>query len=72
MTPASSAASAGGGGSQTPPGRRPGRPSDRAREALFNSLERAAATARRAPRVLDLYAGSGAVGLEALRGAPPA
>jgi 16S rRNA (guanine966-N2)-methyltransferase len=45
--------------------------SDRAREALFNSL---AATLRLdGARVLDLYAGTGAVGLEALsRGAAEA
>lgn len=45
--------------------------SDRAREALFNSL---AATLRMdGARVLDLYAGTGAVGLEALsRGAAEA
>ena len=42
--------------------------SERAREALFNSL--AALLHVDAPRVLDLFAGSGAVGLEALsRGA---
>jgi 16S rRNA (guanine966-N2)-methyltransferase len=43
--------------------------SDRAREALFSSLESLIGTLADA-RVLDLYAGSGAVGLEALsRGA---
>ena len=41
---------------------------DRAREALFNSLETPASTSA-APRVLDLYAGSGALGLEALSAA---
>jgi 16S rRNA (guanine966-N2)-methyltransferase len=49
-----------------PPGTRP--TSDRAREALFNSL--AALLDLRGGRVLDLFAGTGAVGLEALsRGA---
>ena len=52
-----------------PPGRATRPTSDRTREALFSTLE-----ALRGPlagaRVLDLYAGSGAVGLEALsRGA---
>lgn len=48
---------------------RPTRPtSDRAREALFSSLD--ARLEWKGARVLDLYAGSGAVGLEALsRGA---
>jgi 16S rRNA (guanine966-N2)-methyltransferase len=42
--------------------------SDRAREAMFNSLQ--AATRLAGARVLDLFAGTGAVGLEALsRGA---
>lgn len=45
--------------------------SDRAREALFNSL--AGAAGLNGGRVLDLYAGTGAVGLEALsRGADEA
>ncbi len=49
-----------------PPGVRP--TSDRAREALFSTL--ATLTDLDGARVLDLYAGSGAVGLEALsRGA---
>lgn len=45
--------------------------SDRARQALFNILEHAAfAPDLRGARVIDLYAGSGALGLEALsRGA---
>ena len=50
---------------EAPPGARP--TSGRAREALFSILGEAIADAR----VLDLYAGSGAVGLEAAsRGAP--
>ena len=53
-----------------PTGTRP--TSDRAREALFNTLAAQRATST-APRVLDLYAGTGAVGLEALsRGAAEA
>lgn len=45
--------------------------SDRAREALFNSLTAVSSLA--GARVLDLYAGTGAVGLEALsRGAAEA
>lgn len=44
--------------------------SDRVREALFSMLASAGAFEEGAPRVLDLYAGSGALGLEALsRGA---
>jgi 16S rRNA (guanine966-N2)-methyltransferase len=44
--------------------------SDRAREALFSALESIRGGALEGARVLDLYAGSGAVGLEALsRGA---
>ncbi|GAA2013025.1 16S rRNA (guanine(966)-N(2))-methyltransferase RsmD [Microbacterium ulmi] len=49
-----------------PAGTRP--TSDRARESLFSALESADTVAR--ARVVDLYAGSGALGLEALsRGA---
>ena len=62
---------AGGRRLAVPPGRTTRPTSDRAREALFSTL-----TSLRGPsglsgaRVLDLYAGSGAVGLEALsRGA---
>ncbi|MGN6331088.1 MAG: 16S rRNA (guanine(966)-N(2))-methyltransferase RsmD [Motilibacteraceae bacterium] len=60
---------AGGRRLAVPPGHGTRPTSDRAREALFSTLE-----ALRGPlagaRVLDLYAGSGAVGLEALsRGA---
>ncbi len=44
--------------------------SDRAREGLFSTLESLRGGSLAAARVLDLYAGSGAVGLEALsRGA---
>lgn len=44
--------------------------SDRVREALFSMLASAGVFAEEGPRVLDLYAGSGALGLEALsRGA---
>jgi 16S rRNA (guanine966-N2)-methyltransferase len=52
-----------------PPGQGTRPTSDRAREALFSTLE-SLVTAWAGRRVLDLYAGSGAVGLEALsRGA---
>lgn len=61
---------AGGRTLRVPPrGTRP--TSERVREALFNALEVAGELA--GARVLDLYAGSGALGLEALsRGAPDA
>ena len=53
---------------RTPPGSGTRPTSDRVREALFSALE--ARDAVRGARVLDLYAGSGALGLEALsRGA---
>lgn len=55
-----------------PPGQGTRPTSDRAREALFSTLESmlGAAGSMAGRRVLDLYAGSGAVGLEALsRGA---
>jgi 16S rRNA (guanine966-N2)-methyltransferase len=54
-----------------PDGRSTRPTSDRAREAVFNILEHAAwAPALQGGRVLDLFAGSGALGLEALsRGA---
>ncbi|MGV8977332.1 MAG: 16S rRNA (guanine(966)-N(2))-methyltransferase RsmD [Cellulomonas sp.] len=56
------AGSAGGRTLQVPPkGTRP--TSDRVREALFSRLEHLGALTR--ARVLDLYAGSGALGLEA-------
>lgn len=52
----------------TPKGMNTRPTSDRAREALFSSVESACTLA--GARVLDLYAGSGALGLEALsRGA---
>ena len=54
-----------------PPGDRTRPTSDRAREALFGSL--GALLELTGARVLDLYAGSGAVGLEAVsRGAAAA
>lgn len=64
------AGKAGGRRLKVPPqGTRP--TSERVREALFNALE--AAGELRDARVLDLYAGSGALGLEALsRGAADA
>ena len=64
------AGSAGGRRLKVPPqGTRP--TSERVREALFNALESAGEL--RDARVLDLYAGSGALGLEALsRGAADA
>lgn len=62
------AGTAGGRRLAVPPGGRTRPTSDRAREALFSAL--AAATDLTGARVLDLYAGSGALGLEALsRGA---
>jgi 16S rRNA (guanine966-N2)-methyltransferase len=55
----------------TPPGRNTRPTSDRAREALFSAV--ASLRPLAGARVLDLYAGSGAVGLEALsRGAAAA
>ena len=55
-----------------PPGRGTRPTADRAREGLFSTLESLTGTLASA-RVLDLYAGSGAVGLEALsRGAAAA
>jgi 16S rRNA (guanine966-N2)-methyltransferase len=52
----------------TPPGRETRPTSDRVREALFSTLD--SELGLPGARVLDLYAGSGAVGLEALsRGA---
>jgi 16S rRNA (guanine966-N2)-methyltransferase len=55
----------------TPPGRAVRPTAERAREALFNILEHAPWTPRLdGARVIDLFAGSGALGLEALsRGA---
>ena len=62
------AGSAGGRRLAVPPGQGTRPTSDRIREALFSTLD--ALTDLDRARVLDLYAGSGAVGLEALsRGA---
>jgi 16S rRNA (guanine966-N2)-methyltransferase len=62
------AGSAGGRRLAVPPGERTRPTSDRAREALFASLS--GLVDLTGARVLDLYAGSGAVGLEAVsRGA---
>ena len=61
--------SAGGRRLRTPPGEDTRPTSDRVREAMFSSLESALGSLE-GLRVLDLYAGSGALGLEALsRGA---
>ena len=55
-----------------PPGRSTRPTADRAREGLFSTIQSLTGTLH-AARVLDLYAGSGAVGLEALsRGAAAA
>ncbi len=63
------AGSVGGRSLRTPPGSGTRPTSDRVREALFSSLE-SALGGWSGVRVLDLYAGSGALGLEALsRGA---
>jgi 16S rRNA (guanine966-N2)-methyltransferase len=65
------AGEAGGRRLAVPPGDRTRPTSDRAREALFGSL--AALLELAGARVLDLFAGSGAVGLEAVsRGAAAA
>jgi 16S rRNA (guanine966-N2)-methyltransferase len=65
------AGAAGGRRLAAPPGRTTRPTSDRAREALFSTLtSMRGARGLGGARVLDLYAGSGAVGLEALsRGA---
>ncbi len=66
------AGSAGGRRLQTPRGQATRPTSDRVREALFSAIE-AWAGSLSGLRVLDLYAGTGAVGLEALsRGAAAA
>lgn len=57
------AGTAGGRELRTPSGRGTRPTSDRVREALFSSLE--ARDALSGARVMDLYAGSGALGLEA-------
>ena len=57
------AGTAGGRELRTPAGRGTRPTSDRVREALFSSLE--ARDALSGARVMDLYAGSGALGLEA-------
>ncbi|WP_432562895.1 16S rRNA (guanine(966)-N(2))-methyltransferase RsmD [Kineococcus sp. SYSU DK003] len=57
------AGSAGGRRLKVPPGETTRPTSDRVREAVFSAL--AAAGALEEARVLDLYAGSGALGLEA-------
>jgi 16S rRNA (guanine966-N2)-methyltransferase len=57
------AGAAGGRTLRTPPGSGTRPTSDRVREALFSALD--ARDALRGSRVLDLYAGSGALGLEA-------
>jgi 16S rRNA (guanine966-N2)-methyltransferase len=63
------AGAAGGRRLAVPPGRGTRPTSDKAREAMFSTLEALRGTLAGA-RLLDLYAGSGAVGLEALsRGA---
>lgn len=62
------AGAVGGRSIRTPRGRDTRPTSDRVREAIFSRLE--ALTDLRGARVLDLYAGSGALGLEAVsRGA---
>ena len=58
------AGAAGGRRLETPRGDRTRPTSDRVREALFSAIESWAGTLR-GLRVLDLYAGSGAIGLEA-------
>ena len=61
--------SAGGRALRTPPGSSHAPHLDRVREALFSRLEHHGLLA--GTRVLDLYAGSGALGLEAATAAPP-
>ncbi|MFD4789005.1 16S rRNA (guanine(966)-N(2))-methyltransferase RsmD [Streptomyces sp. NPDC058459] len=64
------AGTAGGRRLAVPPGTGTRPTSDRAREALFSTWQSLLGTPLNGERVLDLYAGSGAVGLEALsRGA---
>lgn len=64
------AGTAGGRRLSVPPGNGTRPTSERAREGLFSTWESLLGGALRGERVLDLYGGSGAVGLEALsRGA---
>ncbi|MFB7475534.1 16S rRNA (guanine(966)-N(2))-methyltransferase RsmD [Kitasatospora sp. NPDC056184] len=64
------AGAAGGRRLAVPPGRGTRPTSDKAREAMFSTLEALRGTALHGARMLDLFGGSGAVGLEALsRGA---
>lgn len=63
------AGSAGGRRLAVPPGRGTRPTSDKAREAMFSTLEAFRGTLHGA-RMLDLFGGSGAVGLEALSRAP--
>ncbi|MFE6870933.1 16S rRNA (guanine(966)-N(2))-methyltransferase RsmD [Kitasatospora sp. NPDC057692] len=64
------AGAAGGRRLAVPPGRGTRPTSDKAREAMFSTLEALRGTPLHGARMLDLFGGSGAVGLEALsRGA---
>ncbi|WP_380285276.1 16S rRNA (guanine(966)-N(2))-methyltransferase RsmD [Kitasatospora purpeofusca] len=64
------AGAAGGRRLAVPPGRGTRPTSDKAREAMFSTLEALRGTTLHGARMLDLFGGSGAVGLEALsRGA---
>ncbi|MFE7562453.1 16S rRNA (guanine(966)-N(2))-methyltransferase RsmD [Kitasatospora sp. NPDC057500] len=64
------AGAAGGRRLAVPPGRGTRPTSDKAREAMFSTLEALRGASLHGARMLDLFGGSGAVGLEALsRGA---